>query len=63
MCSQIDEDNPPRKWLRIAKSIAQIKKKHKPTPPIKARGRIHFHPRDKSNVTNEFFGKISTLDN
>lgn len=44
MCSQIDEDIPPEKWLRIAKSIAQIKKKHKPTPPIKAHGRIHFHP-------------------
>lgn len=56
MCSQIDEDIPPGKWLRIAK----LKKKHKPTPPIKAHERIHFHPRDKSNVTNEFYTRQLT---
>lgn len=51
------------KWWRIAKSIAKISKKQEPTPPMKAHGRIYFHPRDKANVFNEFFSKIYTLDN
>lgn len=49
---------------RIAESIAKLKeKKHEPTLPIIAHRRIYFHPRDKANVINEFFIKISTLDN
>ena len=58
-----DKTIPPGKWWRIAISVCKLNKCKQSTPPLKHGGRIIVHPLEKCEIFNQYFSKISHIEN
>jgi hypothetical protein len=50
------------KWWRIAISVCKLNKCKQSTPPLKHGGRIIVHPLEKCEIFNQYFSKISHIE-